>query len=144
MGLSVTFIYVCGRRCRYTITPHTFPPVQYYMTCYLVILASCLVGIHHILFSDARYMQPLNTILIDTNWGRITGWSISHLVWFYILGRLCPNNYALMLSKGVLWEVVEKVYGRVTDNEQYWTSNGINGQCMDIIMNCLGYHLAHI
>lgn len=45
---------------------------------------------------------------------------------------------------GVLWESFEKIYGIVTDKELYWTSNGLQGQISDIILNTLGYHMAHI
>ena len=72
----------------------------------------------------------------------ITYWHISHLTFFFCLGLLCPNRFGFYMSMGILWEIIERVYGKMTGKEEYWTSNGTPGQLTDIIMNATGYLLA--
>jgi hypothetical protein len=75
---------------------------------------------------------------------KLTLWSISHFITFFIIGKLCPNNYVFFFLLGVCWEIFETIYGTYKKDIQYWTGNGIDGQINDIIMNTLGYHFAHI
>jgi hypothetical protein len=84
----------------------------------------------------------LDTVIIQKP--RLTRWSITHVITFYIMGKLCPNQYVRYLLLGILWELFEKIYGHLSGAELYWTSNGGKGQFYDIVMNTIGYHLAHI
>lgn len=74
---------------------------------------------------------------------RLTIWSLTHLTWFFIMGKVCPNNFLVFFIMGIIWEIFEKCYGQLTDKECYWTSNGYTGQIYDIVMNSIGYFLAH-
>ena len=69
----------------------------------------------------------------------LTGWSISHYVTYFFIGYLCPENFQTYMMIGLMWEIFEKCYGKLTDRELYWTSSGLQGQLFDIIMNILGY-----
>ena len=89
-----------------------------------------------------NYLNFLNPVIIERP--RITIWSITHFITFYFAGKLCPNQYLKYFIMGVLWEIFEKIYGIMTNKELYWTSNGVEGQLNDIIINTFGYHFAHI
>jgi len=89
-----------------------------------------------------RYMSVLEKKIVEDY--NITYWHISHFTYYFILGLLCPNNYCLFMLMGVLWELIERVYGKMIGQEDYWTSNGLTGQITDIIMNATGYSLAVI
>ena len=75
---------------------------------------------------------------------RITLWQVTHFILYFILGKFCKNNHVFFFMIGLLWELIEKLYGKFTGEEFYWTSDGGNGQITDVIMNILGYHFAHI
>lgn len=108
--------------------------------CNLSIYYLLLIAIIIVIFINR--LSFLNPVIIKNP--RLTIWSVTHFITFYIVGKLCPNQYFKFFIMGVLWEGFEKNYGIVTGKELYWTSNGIQGQISDIIMNTLGYHMAHI
>jgi hypothetical protein len=88
----------------------------------------------------------------------IDGWSVSHLVFFGLLGFLYPGHHLQFLAVGVFWEGVETALGQNVlkvrgarlqligdqdeagfstdegEGEAYWYGKG-----SDIIMNNLGY-----
>lgn len=109
-------------------------------TCNLSVLLGLLMCVFIVFF--IKYLSFLNPVIIKNP--RVTIWSVTHFITFYIAGKMCPNQYLKYFIMGVLWEVFEKIYGIVTGKELYWTSNGIQGQISDIIVNTLGYHMAHI
>jgi hypothetical protein len=43
---------------------------------------------------------------------QIDGWSVSHLVFFGVLGFLYPGNHLQFFAVGYLWEVVETILGQ--------------------------------
>ena len=108
--------------------------------CNYAVLLGILVGLSILFF--IKKMKFLNYILLENP--RISLWQISHLILFFFLGKLCPNNYMKFLIFGIIWEVFEILYGYITGDLLYWTSNGVCGQVTDVIMNMLGYYLAHV
>ena len=114
---------------------------KYASTCNYTILLCCSVGII-IMF----YVDSINDYLgydICKN-PKISLWQVSHFLLFFVAGKLCPNKFWLFFVIGVLWEIIEASYGYMTDSLEYWTSDGIHGQAMDVAMNTLGYYIAHI
>lgn len=111
--------------------------------CNFIIVGGIFMCLHHIFFSKYKHVRYLDTVFVNKNNIRITGWNLSHFLWFYTIGKFCPNKYVLFMAIGIIWEIFEKIYGKLAGEELYWTSNGTTGQLMDIIMNLLGYHLAH-
>ena len=109
-------------------------------TCKQSIYVGFIVCIMIILF--IKNFDFLDRIILENP--RITLWSITHFMCYFIVGTLCPNKYLEFLLLGISWEIFEKIYGKSTGDELYWTSTGVSGQLNDIIMNTLGYHLAHI
>lgn len=89
-----------------------------------------------------KYFSFLDYTFIKTP--KVSLWSLSHLIIYFIIGKLCQNKYLLFFLFGVLWEIFEKIYGHLTNDEVYWTGGGYVNQFSDICMNMLGYHLAHI
>ena len=77
----------------------------------------------------------------------LDGWSISHLLFYMLLGYLFPNKIILTLSLGIIWELFEtfigiykpnifKDYGFCsTDNSKVWW----HGKFSDIIVNFIGF-----
>jgi len=84
------------------------------------------------------------------NIGDLDGWSVSHLLFFMMIGYLYPNQLYLAFVLGVCWELFESLYGEkrprflggfgdcaTTDpNVQYgpWWY----GRMSDIVMNLMG------
>jgi len=84
----------------------------------------------------------LGTILLKKP--RISMWQISHFLLFMFFGFKCKDQYIFYIMIGILWEIFEYIYGYINNNIVYWTSGGIKGQLMDIIMNILGYIIGNI
>ena len=101
--------------------------------------------------------DPLERTIVDHPLAQqIDGWSVSHLLFFAVLGLLVPNRHLLFLGIGFGWEVVETVLGQVdvrvsgqrvqlvgdisdkgqVDDAAYWY-----GKESDIIVNILGYSI---
>jgi hypothetical protein len=90
--------YICGRKV---------PCVVLYIIVVLMIV------VYGVIIRRAKIADPLarpiysHPILQD-----IDGWSISHLVFFGILGLLYPNHHLQFLTVGALWEVIETGLGQ--------------------------------
>ena len=112
--------------------------------CTAMILGNILACLHNIFLSKYKHTKLLSTVFVHRYGFKITGWSLSHFVWFYIIGKFCPNHLVPFMVAGVTWEVFEYVYGKLTNDTLYWTSYGIKGQLMDIFMDFLGYYLASV
>jgi hypothetical protein len=77
--------------------------------------------------------------------------TFNHIIFWFAVGYLYPNNYYLVLFLGILWEVFErfiiynkklycfvKTYWPVP--EKYW--NEINkNSLIDICVNMIGYYI---
>ena len=46
-------------------------------------------------------------LFISFKAGILTSWSLSHLIFFFIIGLICPNNLFFIILLGVLWEIYE-------------------------------------
>ena len=82
---------------------------------------------------------PYLEFLCTKLYKHITGWSITHVIWFFIMGYLCPQRVEEFMLIGIFWEVLEKIIGKLTGKENFWTSGGTKGQITDLIMNYIGY-----
>ena len=106
----------------------------------LIFIMLFIAGSSIVLFQgNFKYLDP---IILDNP--KLTYWSATHFLVYYAIGKMCPNKYLFFLFVGIMWELIEKIYGTLRREEQYWTSGGYKGQIIDIIINLLGYHLAHI
>ena len=72
----------------------------------------------------------------------LTRWSLSHVLLYFILGSLCPNQFYEFMIIGLLWEIIERIFGMMNETTYFWTSDGWRGQTVDLIMNIIGYKLS--
>ncbi len=79
--------------------------------------------------------------------------SISHFIWYFILGLYVKNNYKLVLFLSLLWEIFEYYITNITYTRQllikywpipkkYWDENNIN-RVSDVIINFIGYEIGN-
>ena len=89
--------------------------------------------------------------------GEIDGWSITHVLFFFVLGVLYPGRPLQFFTAGVLWEIVETCLGQnhittlsgtrvqlIGDQDQEGRATGKKdaywyGKAGDIIVDQLGY-----
>ena len=111
-------------------------------------MKKCKESICFLLFCSAMIISKMDFLkildIVFITCPRITGWHLSHLITYFIVGKLCPNNFYTYILVGIGWELFEYLYGIYTKKPLYWTSGGYTGQLTDIIMNIIGYSLAHI
>ena len=77
----------------------------------------------------------------------LDGWSISHLLFYMLLGYLFPNKIILTLSLGIIWELFETyigIYKPYIFQEFGFCSTDISnvwwyGKFSDIIVNFIGF-----
>lgn len=105
--------------------------------CMPINVATLLVAA--VILSQNPLLCHLDAVIIQSP--RITRWSISHFLLYLVIGLLCPGHRVFYFWTGVSWELFERLYGIHTNQELYWTSNGVSGQVTDIVMNVLGYEL---
>jgi hypothetical protein len=91
-----------------------------------------------------RNLNVLSKTFFNYKNFNITGWSIVHIIFFFVLGLVCSNQFKTAMSIGLVWEMFEASYGYITNDMLYWTSGGLINQFGDLLMNFTGYSLAHI
>lgn len=80
---------------------------------------------------------------VNFNYFSMTGYKWSHFIAYTIMGYVSffgeedPVSGALFFS--FLWELVETVIGRTTDNLELWTSGGLPNQLGDVAVNMVGF-----
>jgi len=42
----------------------------------------------------------------------LDGWSLSHIMFFMLMGYLFPNTFIQTMTMGILWEIFEHIYGK--------------------------------
>lgn len=101
---------------------------------------------------EAVYHDWMNAKVFNLPWleNCCSWWPISHLILFFILGFLFPSCDALVITAGILWELVEMVISkmfhrprqalRISEGIEY-SSNWWAGSFKDIIFNIVGFYL---
>jgi hypothetical protein len=75
----------------------------------------------------------------------LNGWGISHLILYFLLTFIYPDEWIFILMIGILWEFIEEFFSQLDlkycfkKNYEYWYS-----RYEDIIMNSLGIGTALI
>lgn len=82
--------------------------------------------------------------------GQISGWKISHYILFLIMGILFPHCDLIVITLGILWEVVEFIIGEIlkhffgenqyVDPTKEYSKKWITGSWTDIIFNVAGFY----
>lgn len=130
--------------------------VAIYIVVVLVIIA---YGCYLRAFHKRDFLEPV--LFTHPVLQQINGWSISHLLFFGLLGALFPNRHLQFLTVGIAWEGIESALGQnrleisgrrvqligaqdengqVIDEpagaDEYWY-----GKESDIVMDMVGYCL---
>lgn len=129
----------------------TAPCVVFYIVCVLIIVA------YGYFIRRTKTQDHLaRRIFHHPICQEIDGWSISHLLFFGLLGVLFPGHHLQFLLIGVGWEVVETALGQnklelsgkriqlVGDQDEEGNSTGKDdaywyGKESDIVVDVLGY-----
>lgn len=124
---------------------------------YLIIssLCVCLIftyGNYRCSNKDTYFKDPLLTKLGLMD---LDGWSLTHILFYLLLGYLFPDHFVPLMLMGVLWEIVEhfvlnhlkslNYHAKCTnmllprDQENRWWF----GRVSDIPMNALGFAIGY-
>lgn len=128
--------------------------------CHQVYIVFIIVGVLlflYYLYMRSRYGNDIveNDILnrkvftIEVLENCCSWWPITHFILFFILGFFFPYCGVLIITMGILWELLEMLMAKVTgksviqpmkDGNRYeYSENWWAGSMKDIIMNVLGF-----
>lgn len=119
------------------------------------IVIAILIGIYHKILvnkynKNMIYFDILNKKInipvININ---ISGWTLSHLIFYFILGLIFPKCIYIIIIIGIFWEFIENLLGYYNKNielQRTITRNYSNieynnwwsGSFKDIIVNIIG------
>ena len=121
-------------------------------------IALALCFIYYIIIAYILKTSQKNDIMNRTvftlNGKAYSWWPISHFILFYIIGFLFPSCTIMAILAGILWEIVELVFGAIQranipqegdamsshdgtiQYKVWWTASS-----MDIVLNILGFFL---
>ena len=96
--------------------------------------------------NNGKFKDPLELKLFN----EIDLWSVTHVLFYMLLGYLHPDKFYLSMFIGVLWELFEHFYGKdrpgwlggyanCTKTNKQNSGNWMYGKCTDIISNALGF-----
>ena len=100
--------------------------------------------------------EILNTEITKMEvFGNFGGWSISHIIVFYLAGFLFPEQWVLIFVLGVLWEFVEVVLGELFvkimgksensgNRKVVYGDKWMDGNLNDIWYNTIGLFLGYL
>jgi len=129
------------------------PCVAFYIVCVLIII------IYGYVLRKTKSKDILAKQIFDHPiCQEIDGWSISHFLFFGLLGVCFPNKHLQFLLVGIGWEVIETILGQnklqisnkriqlIGDQDEHGNSTGKTdaywyGKESDIIMDILGYSI---
>lgn len=92
--------------------------------------------------------DPLNKILYELPGSQATIWQLSHFIVYFILGFFFPFCDLPVILIGIIWELIEHIFGFLLppikviskngniSNVQWW-----HGSVYDIFVNILGFYL---
>ena len=95
-----------------------------------------------------KFKDPL---LLKLNINDLDGWSLSHIIYFLIMGYWFPNYFYFITGAGIIWEVFETYYGiyrpsflkgfghcasNMSRQKVWWY-----GKITDIICNIAGFYM---
>lgn len=101
--------------------------------------------------SNKTFKDPLESKLKISNL-ELDGWSLSHIMFFMLMGYLYSNTFIKTMLFGISWEIFEHIYGKqrpgwlggyggkcnnmATDRED---GNWWYGKWTDIVCNAFGF-----
>lgn len=107
-------------------------------------------------FRQEQIQEPLKQTLLQLGYIRLDWWSLSHFLFFAVLGYWFPNNLGFFFIFGIFWELLEDFLAKDTDTRlvdcshkknssfaKFWC-NGYQdgywyGKADDVAVNMTGY-----
>ena len=89
--------------------------------------------------------QNLDPLLKEIGIGDLTGWSLTHVAFYVLLGCMFPQDFKLLMLIGIIWEIIE----HYVLNKIGWTKADClddvwwYGRVSDIFMNAIGFWLGY-
>lgn len=78
-----------------------------FLFCYHYIILQKIAGKEN---SPAEF-DLLNQVVIEGDGYRFSYWPVSHFIMYLILGFFFPDCWLLLIILGILWEIIEFVFG---------------------------------
>ncbi len=99
-------------------------------------------------FIKARWLNNFDILQFKLGLWDFDGWSLTHLVFYFMLTHICPQKWKIIFIAGVMWEVIESAIGtpgmitrnmHLTDpKDKVWWY----GKVSDIVINTIGIMIA--
>lgn len=118
----------------------------------MIILICIIISISIIIYGQIRCKLKFNDPLLkpitinNKQLFDLDGWSITHFIFFLILGYYFNNHIIFIIFMGTLWEVIEIIFGKISytlpaleschvknKNSDWWY-----GRMSDIYINIIG------
>ena len=77
--------------------------------------------------------------IMNKDYGPLSGYQWSHFLLYALVGYVKMMTPEQALSISVIWELVEYIFGHLTNTIGYWSSGGPEGQFKDVALNMAGY-----
>jgi hypothetical protein len=129
-----------------TIRGVEIPCVTVYVICVIVIIA---YGFLLSRLKTRDYMAERVLEKVPEVDARLDWWSVSHLLFFGLLGVLYPGKHLQFLVVGALWEVIESAAGSPKSPLAKWMGQNMEnnqaasgywyGRLSDVLMDMVGY-----
>jgi len=120
-------------------------PVNYVIYAIFLIIPIIFIALYWYYRCHNRpYKDPLEISIISD----LDGWSITHIIFFMILGYNFPNTFILSIIIGILWELceytlgknriplLEECYNLSTDKQD---GNWWYAKWSDVLLNIIGF-----
>ena len=129
---------------------------EYLFLILMLFICICLIFSYHsfICSRNDKFKDPLLT-----NYGiwDLNGWSLTHIVFFGLLGYFFPKRFVLIMIIGIIWEIVEEkcMYYMIKDIEilnckkenskiseigsMWWF-----GRLSDVFMDAIGFGIGYM
>lgn len=124
----------------------------------VMIIISIIIGIYHIILYNryGKYLiyhdisnKKIKIPLININ---ISGWTISHFIFYFILWFIFPKCIYIIIIIGILWKFIENLLGYYNNNidlqhkitrkyNKIEYNNWWSGSFRDIIVNIIGVYI---
>ena len=79
--------------------------------CNNIIIGLCIIlgviVIYSIKNTNSLIKNSIFDVIIKLKGGYFSIWTVSHFLFYMLLGKICPNNLLLIIVMGIMWELLE-------------------------------------
>lgn len=121
--------------------------IQVYGITFALFCAYSLYLVSHG-FNDISENDFLNKKIFDINGFYLSGWGLSHIIMYFIIGCMYPYCWKEAMVIGIIWEAIETIMGSIFTNKpnksmitnkttvyDLWWS----GSLVDLVFNAFGF-----